>query len=422
MMTTLRLIFKSLLNRKVTTFLTILSIAFSVALLLGVERVRVGARESFSNTISQTDLIVGAKGGTVQLLLYAVFRMGSATDNITYKSYLDIKNNPAVEWTIPYSLGDSHMGYRVVGTDENFYTHLRYRGDKKIEFAQGQLATGVFDVVLGSEAAENLQYKVGDRVVVTHGVTEGRGIIDHKDKPFAVVGILKKTGTPVDKSIYITLEGMEAVHIDWQSGAPPMPGQETPATSLRKEDIKIGQITAFLLRSKSRIQTLGLQREINSFASEPLMAIIPAVTLNELWSAIGYAEQGLRLVTFFVLIVGFIGMLVSIYNSLESRRREMSILRAIGAGPARVVSLLVGEATLLTVSGAVLGVLLAYLVLKVSQPIVETEFGLTIPTGFVSEAEWYFLLAAIVVGFVIGFIPAIKAYRNSLTDGLSPKL
>lgn len=421
-MTTLRLIFKSLLNRKVTTFLTILSIAFSIALLLGVERVRVGARQSFSNTISQTDLIVGAKGGTIQLLLYAVFRMGSATDNISYKSYLDIKNNPAVEWTIPYSLGDSHMGYRVVGTDENFYTHLRYHGDKHIEFAEGRLATDVFDVVLGAEAAENLRYKVGDHVVVTHGVTEGRGIIDHKDKPFSVVGILKKTGTPVDKSIYITLEGMEAVHIDWQSGAPPMPGQETPAASLSKEDIKIGQITAFLLRSKSRIQTLGLQREINSFSSEPLMAIIPAVTLNELWNAVGYAEQGLRLVTFFVLIVGFIGMLVSIYNSLESRRREMSILRAIGAGPARVVGLLVGEAALLTICGAALGVLLAYLVLKISQPFVETEFGLTIPTGFVSQAEWLFLLAAIVVGFVIGFIPAMKAYRNSLTDGLSPKL
>ena len=133
MMVLLSLAYQSLKNRKLTTILTVISIALSVALLVGVEQVRVGARESFSNTISQTDLIVGARGGSLQLLLYAVFRMGTATNNLTYASYEKIKSNPAVEWTIPYSLGDSHRGFRVVGTNDDFYSKYRFRRDRKIE-------------------------------------------------------------------------------------------------------------------------------------------------------------------------------------------------------------------------------------------------------------------------------------------------
>jgi putative ABC transport system permease protein len=119
-MVVLSLAYQSLKNRQLTSVLTVLSIALSVTLLLGVEQVRVGARESFANTISQTDLIVGARGGTLQLLLYAVFRIGTATNNISYESYEHFRSHPAVAWTIPYSLGDSHRGYRVVGTTEDF--------------------------------------------------------------------------------------------------------------------------------------------------------------------------------------------------------------------------------------------------------------------------------------------------------------
>lgn len=417
----LSLAWHSLKNRKLTTALTVISIALSVALLLGVENVRIGARESFSNTISGTDLIVGARGGSLQLLLYAVFRMGSATNNITYDSYKHFAEHPAVAWTIPYSLGDSHRGFRVVGTTNDFYKHYRFRRNRTIEFSEGRAPDGVFDVVLGSDVAETLKYKISEKITVAHGIAT-KNVMEHTDKPFTVVGILKRTATPVDRSIYISLFGIEAVHIDWQEGAPPMLGEEVPASQITRDKLQIKQITAFLLRTKSRIDTLRLQREISTFEAEPLQAIIPGVALSELWRTIGYAEDALQVVTFFVLVVGLLGMLVSLYTSLNERRREMAILRAVGAGPRKIILLLVLESGLLAAAGSILGVAIVYGLSFVSQPIVEQRFGLYLPIQAPTQTGYIYLAAILGAGLLIGFVPAVKAYRNALSDGLSVRL
>ncbi len=421
-MFTIRLVIRSLLNRRLTSFLTLMSVMLSVALLIGVERVRQGARESFKNTISQTDLIVGARGGTIQLLLYAVFRMGSATANISYETYEKLKANPDVAWTIPYSLGDSHRGFRVVGTTGDFYEHYRYRHDKKPEFEEGGRApNGVFETALGGDVAAKLGYKLGQRIVLAHGVSDVT-IQKHDDKPFTIVGILQKTATPIDRSVYITLEGMEAIHIDWQDGAPPLPGQEMPAAQLTAQKIPIKAITAFLLGAKSRIDTLRLQRMVNDYEDEPLMAIIPGVALDELWDGLSYAEDGLRVVSAFVVVVGLLGMLVSIYNSLNERRREMAILRSVGAGPRLIFTLMVTESLVLTVVGAMLGVLFMYSLLFTLQPVIERHFGLFIPIKPPSLEEWIYLGTIFVLGLGLGIIPAGRAYRNTLHDGLTIRI
>jgi putative ABC transport system permease protein len=416
----IRLAFRSLKNRAFTTSLTVLSIAISVALLLGVEKIRIGARDSFSNTISQTDLIVGARTGPIQLLLYAVFHMGDATNNITYKSYQHFKNHESVEWTIPYSLGDSHRGYRVVATDENFYRHYHYRQDRSLKMVQGREASDIFDVVLGSEVAAQLGYVLGQEVILSHGVSEGGPT--HGDKPFHVVGILDKTATPIDRSLYITLEGMEAIHIDWQSGAPPEPGAETPISQIKKENIKIGQITAFLLRTKSRVQAIYLQREIDEYESEPLLAIIPGVALSQLWQGISYAEDGLRLISAFVVVSGLLGMLIALYTSLNERRREMAILRALGASPRKILILLVLESSVLSLAGLFLGFTIVYVALWIFQPIIERQFGLFVPIHSPTSAELTYLGAVFLGGLAMGAIPAWKAFRNTLSDGLTIKV
>lgn len=418
----LSLAYRSLKNRKLTSIVTLISLALSVSLWVGIEHIRGGARESFSNTISQTDLIVGARGGAIQLLLYTVFHIGSPTANVTYESYEKIKNHKAVLWTIPISLGDSHRGYRVVGTNEDFYRHYRFRQDRQVEFAQGRAPTDIFDVALGSEVAQRLGYQVGSGVVVTHGITSSTGIMDHDDRPFKVVGILKPTRTPIDRSLYVTLEGIEAMHIDWQQGAPPVKGQETPASSIMKAEIKVEQITAFLLRTKTRIQTLGLQREITNFQEEALIAVLPGVALSELWSTIGVGEEVLKVVALFVVIVGFLGMLMSLYTSLNERRREIAILRALGVGPARVTVLLVLESGLLTFVGSLLGVAVVYLLVFFFQPAIEQQYGLYIPLKPFTSTEYSYLAVVISAGLVIGMIPAWKAYRNALSDGLSVRI
>lgn len=407
------LAWQSLKNRRLTTALTVVSIALSIALLVGVENVRVGARESFANTISQTDLIVGARGGSLQLLLYSVFRLGSATNNLKYDSYLAFKNHPAVAWTIPYSLGDGHRGFRVVGTTEDFYRHYRYRRDRSVTFAAGRLPGNAMEVALGSEVAEKLGYQLGGRIAVTHGLGAGRGILDHDDQPFTVVGILARTATPVDRSLYVPLEGIAAMHEEFEAHSAPQ---------THENDTKTVQITAFLLRSKSRISTLRLQREVNTFAAEPLQAIIPAVALGELWQTIGYAEDALRIVTLFVIGVGLLGMLVSLYTSLNERRREMAVLRAIGAGPATIVGLLVLESGLLSALSAALGVALVYTLSFAAQPVIEQRFGLALPIQALTATSYAYLGAVLLAGVLVGVVPAVKAYRNTLADGLSVRL
>lgn len=417
----LRMALQSLINRRLTTVLTIFSVALSIMLLLAVERVRLGARDSFTNTISGTDLIVGARGGTVQLLLYAVFRMGSATNNMSYESYETIKSWPEVAWTIPYSLGDSHRGFRVVGTTTDFYERYQYQRGKKVAFETGGAPAGLFDVAVGSAVARRLGYKTGDRITLSHGISEV-SFQNHDDKPFTISGVLAPTGTPIDRSLYITLEGIEALHIDWQDGAPPVKGEGVPAAALQADTIKIHQITAFLLGATSRIQTLNLQRRINEYESEALMAIIPGVSLSELWDAISYAEDGLRVVSLFVVIVGLLGMLVSIYNSLNERRREMAILRSVGAGPKLIFGLLMLESTLITLAGMIAGICGMYLGFFIAQPVLEQQFGLFIPVAAPGLFEWLYLSVIFGFGLLLGAVPAWRAYNNTLMDGLTIKV
>jgi putative ABC transport system permease protein len=420
-MVLLSLAWQSIKNRKLTTILTILSIALSVALMLGIENVRIGARESFASAISGTDLIVGARGSSLNLLLYSVFRIGSATNNVSYETYQHFANHKAVLWTIPYSLGDSHRGFRVVGTTAAFYEQYRFRKGRKIEFAQGRAPQDVFEVALGSDVAKNLGYKVGQRVAITHGLG-AQGIMDHSDKPFMVVGLLDRTATPVDRSLYIPLEGMAAVHMDWQDGAPPALGEETPASKITKDSVKIDQVTSFLVRCKSRIDVLRLQREVNTYQEEPLLSVIPGVALMDLWRTLSYGEDALRLVTVFVVLVGLLGMLVSLYTSLNERRREMAILRALGAGPRRILSLLVLESVMLTICGIVCGVVLIYAVSLIATPWIEREFGLYLPIKPPTPEALAYLGAVFVSGALVGLIPAVRAYRNALVDGLSIRL
>lgn len=417
-----KLAIKSLKNRAFATTLTVISIALSVALLLSVERAKRASEEGFTQTISKTDLIVGARSGPLQLILYTVFNMGNATHNISYETFEDIKKNPAIAWTIPYSLGDGHRGFRVVGTNEDFFKYYHYRGYQEIEFESGKKFTDLWDVVIGSDVARKLKYKLGDRVIMAHGVTKGEGILNHGDKPFTICGILKPTGTPLDRSVYIALEGLEALHIDWQDGAAPTKDKVIPQSQLKKENLQVHSITAFFVGAKSRIETLKLQREINNYKDEPLLAIIPGVTLSELWHGLSYVEGVLRIISWMVVLVGFFAMLIALTTTLNERRREMSILRAVGAKSSQIVGLLVFESTLLTILGILLGTFSSFALIAGLKPWLESEFGLFLVGPWFTEREFIYILITLTGGTLIGLIPALRAQKLALKDGLSVKL
>lgn len=421
MKTLLLLAWQSLLNRRAVALLTVLSIACSVALLLGVERIGQGARQSFTATVSGTDLIVGARGGPVQLLLYSVFRIGDATNNIGWDSYQTFARHPEVAWSVPISLGDSHRGYRVMGTTPDYFRYYRFSGGHELRFRAGQPFAAVFDAVIGAEVAQKLGYRLGQSIVLAHG-SGLVGAFDHADKPFRVTGILARTGTPVDQTIHVGLDGIEAIHVDWHQGAPPLPGQTVAASAVREMDLTPTTITAFLLGLKSKLGIFALQREINDYSREPLTAILPGVALRQLWSLVGLADTALRVISVFVVVTGLLGMLTVILASLNERRREMAILRSVGARPWHIFGLLQLEALLLAGLGMGLGVFLVYLAQWASAPWIAERLGLWLPIQGLSRYEFGLLGAIGASAFVLGALPAWRAYRNALADGLTIRL
>jgi putative ABC transport system permease protein len=415
-----RLALQSLRNRALTALLTVLAIAVSVTLLLGVEKVRTGARQSFADTISGTDLIVGARSGAIQLLLYSVFRIGNATNNITWASYQDIARRPEVAWIVPLSLGDSHRGFRVLGTTLDYFTKYKYRHGQPLAFAAGQPFKDLFDVVIGADVAASLGYKVGDRIIVAHGLGSV-SFIEHEDKPFKVSGVLEKTGTPVDRTLHVSLEAVEAIHADWQNGIP-MPGQSVSAAELRKMPLEPKAVTAAMIGLNSKLATFKLQRQINEYRQEPLSAIIPGAALQELWSLVGSAETALSVVSAMVVATALLGMVTTILTTLNERRREMAILRSVGARPATILGLLATEAGLLTLAGVLLGALLFYAALIGLQHWIDHVYGLHLSISPPAAGDVLTLGAIMVAGVAAGLLPALRAYRLSLADGMTVRV
>lgn len=413
----LRLALRSLISRWITAALTVFAIALSVALYMGVEKVRTGARASFADTISNTDLIVGARSGGVQLLLYSVFRIGNATNNVSWQSYQDISARDEVDWIVPISLGDSHRGYRVMGTTEEYFDRYKYRGGRALAFERGAPFSDLFDAVLGSDVAAQLGYEVGDPIVVAHGLGS---FTEHDDKPFRVSGILEKTGTPVDRTVIISLDGIEAIHVDWQGGAQ-IPGQAVSAEDVRQMDLTPKAITAAMIGVKSRLQVFNLQRAINEYDEEPLLAILPGVALQELWGIVGVAETALIGVSAMVIATALLGMAAMIFSGLNERRREMAILRAVGAGPSTILLMLMLEAVLMALIAAAAGAAILYTGLWIARPYVDAAFGLYLPIDAPTVEEGYFLLAVIAAAALVSLAPAARAYRMSLADGMTVK-
>ena len=416
-----QLAFKSLRFRKLTIGLTILSLAISIVLLLGVDIIRVQAKEKFTNTVSDTDLIVGSRSGSVQLLLYSIFHMGNATNNVSWKSYSKIKAHPRVKWSVPISLGDSHKGFRVIGTTEDIFKYYKYGKGNSIRFSSGNIFSGTFDAVIGSKVSQKLGYQVGNKIVISHGITTA-DFAEHKDSPFTITGILKPTGTPLDRSVLIPLTGLEAVHIGWENGAPNQKHNTSKPLEPLETGLEPSSITAFLLGLKSKHDIFSIRRGINEYKAEPLLAVMPGIALLELWKVVEIIEKALFVIAALVVFTSLIGIFTIIISSLNERRREMAILRSVGASPRTIFSLMIIESEILVFLGILFGLALLYFLLVLINPVLFNTFGFNIELGPPNKFQILMLCIIIIGGFLAALYPAISAYRKTLQDGLTIRL
>ena len=410
-------------NRRGTLSLVAASIALATLLLLTFERVRLDVRDSFTSAISSTDLVVGARTGPVQLMLYAVFHLGGATNTIRMASLRDIAQHRAVDWVVPLSLGDSHRGFPVLGTSKDYFERFRYGEQQPLTIAQGRFFSGeldgLYDTVLGADVADQLHYRLGDHIVLTHGSGPLPGA-EHADKPFTVVGILARTGTPVDRTVHISLQAMEAIHLDWSAGVP-IKGMHIPADQARKFDLEPKLVTAALVGLKGRAAVFMVQRFVNEYEGEPLMAVLPGVALDELWSAVGVGEKLLLALSGLVALVSLAGLVATVLAGLNERRRELAVLRAVGAAPRHVLLLLAAEGALVTLAGVVAGALASFALIGLLGPWVQAQYGITLSFAAPGASQWQLLAGVLAAGVAASLVPGLRAYRLSLADGLAPR-
>tara|TARA_R110001592_G_scaffold363391_1_gene687058 strand:- start:17756 stop:19006 length:1251 start_codon:yes stop_codon:yes gene_type:complete len=413
----LRLALSSLWCRKGSVLLTVFSITVSVFVLLGVEQIRYQAKNSFGNTVSGIDLIVGARTGDVNLLLYSVFRLGNAPNNISWQSYQRIAADPSVAWTIPIALGDSHKGYRVMGTSTDYFTHFRYGQDHNLKLAAGSPFSELFDVVLGSEVARALGYRLGDQLTLAHGLGS-TSFSQHDDKPFRVSGILAPTGTPVDQTLHVSLEGIEAIHLGWQNGVK-LRGKSNAAGTVTQHDLTPQSITAFMLGLESKLATFRFQRQINNYPEEALLAILPGVTLTELWQMMAAMENALLLISALVLFASLLGLAAMLLASIRERQQEIAVMRAIGAPPWFLLLLIEAEALLIALGGVLLALALLYSSTALTADVLAARFSLFIEQTVITQPSIVYLLTVIAGTPTVALIPGISAYRSALHQQLT---
>ncbi len=397
----IRLASKSLLNRKGSVVMALLAISVAIFVLLGMEHIRKQARDSFASTVSGVDLIVGAKTGSLNLLLYSVFRMGAPTDNISWEVYKEIASGKDVKWAIPISLGDSHRGYRVVGTTTDYFTHFSYGNQRKLEFATGAPFEGVYDVVLGYEVARTLAYDLDREIILAHGIGK-TSFTMHDNDPFTVVGVLSPTGTPVDQTVHVSLAGIDAIHTGRQENV---------------EEVEPESITAFMLGLNSRLVTFKVQRQINMYRGEPLLAILPGVALSELWQMIGLFENVLRLISALVLVAAVLGLGAVLLASVRERQQEIHLLRVLGASPFYLFFLLQLEAVLICLTGIVLGAGGLYVCLVLVEDALFANFGLHLSPSVFTEESLLVTLLVLGSAMLAAAIPSIGAYVRARSFG-----
>ncbi|WP_042143253.1 MULTISPECIES: FtsX-like permease family protein [unclassified Pseudoalteromonas] len=477
-MAILSLAIKSFRNRKFSTLLAVISISLSVALLLGVERVREQTKTSFTSTISGTDLIVGARSSSVNLLLSSVFQMGTQTNGIDIASYQDVIKQPQISWSIPFSFGDSHKGFRVIGTTKQFFEHYKYGKKQNLTMDTGNWFNSSANIVVGATVAKKLNYKLNDKITVSHGESDSH--IEHDNIVFTISGILAPTSTPIDRSLYISLQDMDILHVkqnNFERGADPLAALKNKKRPRKQAITKIeshedyhdnhhygkhheehnhssehhdtehhdtehhdtehhdkntktdhhqhshqtDRLSGFYLGLTHKTQALSMMAFINKYDNEALMAIMPGVALLELWSMLSVVEQVLFLISILVVAIALTSMLIILITNLNQRRREMAILRAIGAKPKHILALLVGEVSFIVISGIILGLIILYCVLIILQPFVLSHLGVHIALSAPTTSEIKLIVLMGLASVITSLWPSFQAYRYTLSDGISVK-
>ena len=420
------LAWRSAWSRRHALAMVALSVSVSVLILLGVQQLRHDARQSFTQALSGVDLIVGPRGSASELMLYSVFQVGRPSRNMAHEAYVALRALPQVRWAVPVQLGDTYRGFPVLGTTPELFEVFQTQG-ARLQWAQGRPfadpqadAGAVVEAVLGAQVAARHGLSVGDRLVLTHGRSDGLAP-DHADQPFTVVGVLQATGAPIDRNVIISLQGFEALHqgmgapgLPWLGGAGAAPSVADRAALVPRE------LTAVWVGLHARTEVFSARRGIERLPQDSLMAVLPGVALDELWQVVKLAENALLAIGVLVAVSGMLSVAAVLMVGLSARRKELAVLRALGATPLALLGLVWLEALGVCLLGMLGGLVLHGLGLWALQDLLRTELGIAVQWGWPTAEVAWSLAGLVLAAWLAASVPALRAYRLSLVDGLHP--
>jgi putative ABC transport system permease protein len=396
------IVFRSLRQHALSTAVTALSIALAGGLLMSVWSVKEQSRAIFTGVNAGFDAVLGARGSKLQLVLNAVFNLESSPGNVAWSDFLDISNNPAVELAIPIAVGDNYHGYRLVGTVPDMFTRVEYAPGKHYEVLPGE---AFFDptrreAVVGSFVAQKLGLKRGDEFHPYHGL-----IFNEKDQhaeTYVVVGVMKPSNTPADRVIWIPLEGIQKM-----SGHDPRYATDVSAVLVK-------------LKAGSALSGFRLDMMYNRQGDRLTFAWPIATVMSELFDKIGWFDRVLALVAYLVALVATLSILASIYNSMNERRREIAILRALGARRRTIFGAILLESASISALGMVVAFGCYLGIMTVAAGVIRAQTGVVLDPLKYNPVMLWAPVSLILLGALAGVVPAIKAYRTHVAEYLVP--
>lgn len=414
----LSLLLKSIRSRIIPTSLVTISLMASMVLLLSIERIQQGAEEGFNQSISGVDAIIGPRSSSLELVLYTVFHLGRPTNNITTKTIDDMRLRSDISWLVPIALGDSHRGFRVVATESNYFEHIQYANNQSLTFSKGGVFSELSEAVVGSDVAEKLNYSIGSKIQITHGSIESTGN-KHDDFSFKVVGVLNKTGTPIDQAVFLDLKGYELLHLGWQSGKKVLSLEDIDLSSLPDDALTPKTVTAAFVGLKSKLTLFNFSKSIREYPKEAISAIIPGIALSELWSIVGLVDKGFQLLSWIIIAISLIAMVTLIIASLDNRKQEMTIYRANGASPKFLAAMVIYESLVIGLVAIIGAVILVTIVTYFASNQLNLALGISPSFKWISLGEIQVFSIILLAGVLSSLIPAAMVFRKNLHQTLS---
>ncbi|MBK8383289.1 MAG: ABC transporter permease [Ignavibacteria bacterium] len=412
-MNTFRIVYKNIKQRSLSSMLTILSVLLGVGLVTAILILKNESEDAFNQTATGYEIIVGPKGSSLQLTLSTVYQVGLPIQNMPLKVYDLLKNDKRVRLAIPYVFGDNYKNFRITGTVSELFSEFEYKKGIRYKIDEGSFFSNDFEAVIGKEVADKTGLKTGDTFSGSHGIESYEGASEHSEKKFKVTGILSRTFTPSDRIIFVSMNSVWELH-----------NHENENNGSEDHHIisdSMKTISAVLLKLKSPVFFDLLRRQINENKYEGInaQAVLPLFEIKQLFDIIGNINSVILVIAYLVIFTAAVSILVSIYNSMNERMREIAIMRSLGARRFLIMKIIIFEGMFLSAAGALLGCIAGHAAVFFLQEKISGLSGIKI-SGFVfSMFEVYLITGTVILGIIVSIIPAVKAYRTDVAKNLN---